>query len=219
MPDTGSNIEAINRWKRKKGSMLVHARQDNSSVNGPGRRAVLFIQGCRLGCEGCWNPRTHALIGENFGVDELARWIVHCRERSVISGVTFSGGEPMHQAPELLALTRTARAATPDLSLAMFSGYSERELDDGSYWTLAETDSILRRSVWQELRSHLDFAVLGRFNNQQRTAEPLRTSRNQVLRLYSPRYSEADFGPPEVEVTIDSELVSITGFPLAGLPV
>ena len=125
----------------------------------------------------------------------------------------------MHQASELLALARQVRAAIPDLSFGMFSGYTERELDDGCYWTLAETDPDLRRSVWQELRSHLDFAVLGRYNDLQRKADPLRTSRNQVLRLYSPRYTEADFGPPEIEVTIESELVSITGFPLAGLPV
>ena len=125
----------------------------------------------------------------------------------------------MHQASELLALAHKVRATIPDLSLGMFSGYSERELDDGCYWTLAETYSDLRRSIWQQLRSHLDFAVLGRYNDQQRIADPLRTSRNQVLRLYSQRYSEADFGPPEVEVTIESELVSITGFPLAGLPV
>jgi anaerobic ribonucleoside-triphosphate reductase activating protein len=124
----------------------------------------------------------------------------------------------MHQAPELLALAQKVRAAIPELSFGMFSGYSERELDDGSYWTLAETDADLRRSVWEELRRHLDFAVLGRYNDQQPIADPLRTSRNQVLRLYSPRYSEADFGPPEVEVTIESDLISITGFPLAGLP-
>ncbi|MBX9600032.1 MAG: radical SAM protein [Bryobacteraceae bacterium] len=199
--------------------MLIHSVLDASGVNGPGRRAVLFVQGCRLGCKGCWNPRTHALVGDNCGVDELARWIVHCRERSGISGLTFSGGEPMHQAADLLALAQEVRAAIPDLSFGMFSGYSERKLDDGAYWTIAETDLGLRRSVWQELRLHLDFAVLGRYHDQQRIADPLRTSRNQVLRLYSPRYTEADFGPPEIEVTIESGLVSITGFPLAGLPV
>lgn len=198
--------------------MLVHARLSASSVNGPGRRAVLFVQGCRLDCKGCWNPRTHALAGENWGAEELARWIVHCREGSGISGLTFSGGEPMHQSPELVTLVQKLRAAIPNLSFGMFSGYAERELDDGTYWTLAETGLDLRRSAWQELRSYLDFAVLGRYNVQQRMADPLRTSRNQVLRLYSPRYSEADFGPPEVEVTIESDLISITGFPLAGLP-
>ena len=199
--------------------MLVHARLDASSVNGPDRRAVLFMQGCRLDCKGCWNPRTHALVGDKCGgVEELARWIVDCRESSGISGLTLSGGEPMHQAPELLSLAQKVRTAIPDLSFGMFSGYSESELDGGSYWTIAETDADLRRSVWQELRRHLDFAVLGRYNDQQRTADPLRTSRNQVVRLYSPRYSEADFCPPEVEVSIESELVSITGFPLAGLP-
>jgi hypothetical protein len=101
----------------------------------------------------------------------------------------------------------------------MFSGYSERELDAGAYWTLTPTDADSRRALWAELRRRLDFAVLGRYNEHLRTLEPLRTSRNQELRLYSTRFIESDFASPEVEVTIHAEgLVAITGFPTAGLP-
>lgn len=39
--------------------MLVHAIVPGSRVNGPGLRAVLWLQGCLLHCPGCWNMATH----------------------------------------------------------------------------------------------------------------------------------------------------------------
>lgn len=202
--------------------MLIHARIESSSVNGPGRRAVLFLQGCRLGCARCWNPRSHSFNGEVHSVLDLARWVSLCQQRAGVTGLTgltISGGEPMHQVPELLQFLRLVQSAQPELSLGMFSGYAERELEAGAYWTLTPTDVVSRRQLWADLRRRLDFAVLGRYNEQLRILEPLRTSSNQQLRLYSTRFSESDFAGPEVEITIHGEgLVAITGFPTAGLP-
>lgn len=66
----------------------------------------------------------------------------------------------------------------------------------------------------------LDFAVMGRYNPAQPCDKPLRTSRNQRLRLFSARYTERDFGPPLVEITIgDAGAGLITGFPTRGMPV
>jgi organic radical activating enzyme len=56
-----------------------------------------------------------------------------------LDGVTFSGGEPMQQADELAPLIQDLRAALPALSLGMFTGYSEEELDDSLCpWCLAD---------------------------------------------------------------------------------
>ena len=108
----------------------------------------------------------------------------------------------------------------PDLSIGMFSGYSEQELQAGSYWTRDSLDQAMRAHRWSELQGLLDFAVLGRFNHRLPLLDPLRTSRNQQLHLYSTRYSEADFEAPQVEVMIEPHgLVEITGFPVSGLPV
>jgi hypothetical protein len=102
----------------------------------------------------------------------------------------------------------------------MYSGYTERELDNGRFWT---HDGILeeaRRRVWAEIKRELDFAVLGRFVAARRNQRPMRTSANKVLHLFSNRYREEHFKPLEFEVNIESAgLVQITGFPLAGLPV
>ena len=200
--------------------MLIHGLIDSSRVNGPGLRAVLFLQGCKLGCRGCWNPGTHAFTGNDRAVDEIAAWVLQRRRHSGIEGVTLSGGEPMHQVSDLCRLVESVKATAPDISFGMFSGYSERELSWGRYWTRADLTDADRFHLWLRLRDRLDFAVLGRFIAAQPTLSPLRTSVNQSLRLFTPRYTEADFDTThEVEVTIEpAGLVKITGFPTAGLP-
>lgn len=200
--------------------MLIHALFPASHVNGPGNRAVVFVQGCRLGCAGCWNPQTHAFKGADWSVPELAEWLCARQAANLIDGVTFSGGEPTHQIGEVVELIKGLRRGMPDLSIGMFSGYSEQELQAGSYWTRESLDRATRTHRWEALRGLLDFAVLGRFNHRLPLLDPLRTSRNQQLHLYSTRYSEADFEAPQVEVMIEPHgLVEITGFPVSGLPV
>ncbi|MEK7679648.1 MAG: 4Fe-4S cluster-binding domain-containing protein, partial [Deltaproteobacteria bacterium] len=39
----------------------LHAVIKSSRVNGPGRRLVVFFQGCVRRCDGCFNPETHPL--------------------------------------------------------------------------------------------------------------------------------------------------------------
>ncbi len=195
--------------------MLVHAKVDASRVNGPGRRAVLFVQGCRVGCAGCWNPATHPVSGVEHSVAELATWILELWRADRIEGVTFSGGEPMHQVTELCELAEHVKATAPGVSFGTFSGYYERELDRGRYWTRSPMTDADRAQLWQRFRSHLDFAVLGRYVPAIATIEPLRTSSNQSLRLFTPRHTEAGFGTPEVEITLEPDgLVQITGFPI-----
>jgi len=43
--------------------LRVHSMLETSRVNGPGRRAVIWLQGCSLGCKKCWNPATHLSDG------------------------------------------------------------------------------------------------------------------------------------------------------------
>ena len=179
---------------------------ESSTVNGPGARAVIWVQGCSLGCPGCWNPRTHEpLNGSDLHVSELLEWFAKVSRECRIEGLTISGGEPMEQAPAVLELLRRLREAHPKRTTGLFSGYTERELPE---------------SLWRAMQSHLDFAVLGRYNARRRSHDPLVSSTNQVLRLYTARYSMADFAAQSVEVHIDDTgLTQITGFPVLGSPV
>jgi len=200
--------------------MLIHGFVAHSQVNGPGVRAVVYFQGCNLGCASCWNPATHAFTGRSREAQDVAEQVAAAHRTHVIEGVTFSGGEPMQQALDLLDLVRLLKNARSEISLGMYSGYTEHELDSGRFWTRDGVPQEQRRGVWGDIKQLLDFAVLGRFVASRPSQIPMRTSANQVLRLFSGRYGEEHFKPLEFEVHIESEgLVQITGFPLAGLPV
>jgi anaerobic ribonucleoside-triphosphate reductase activating protein len=139
------------------------------------------------------------------------------RSRIEVSGLTISGGEPLEQAPGLVQLVDGVRGQFPDLSIGLFSGYSETELDRGGYLCFPSTVAVEKRDLWRRIRRTLDFAVLGRYNRLAPSSDPLITSMNQRLRLYSSRYSLADFKQQLVEVTIDGHgLTQITGFPVSG---
>jgi anaerobic ribonucleoside-triphosphate reductase activating protein len=199
--------------------MLLHAFIPVSRANGPGLRAVVFFQGCKVGCVGCWNPRTHPFHGAEVKVDAVVQEVLGaCREHP-LEGITFSGGEPMQQADSFLGLMHSLRRQSPKLSFGMFSGYAERELDQGQYWIWGDGSSEHhRKRLWQEIRACLDFAVLGRFNQAQPSSLPLRTSHNQVLRLFSHRYTPADFSEQLTEVSIhEGGRAEVTGFPILGL--
>ena len=200
--------------------MLIHGFVAHSQVNGPGVRAVVYFQGCNLGCTGCWNPATHAFTGLPRGLQDVAEQVASAHQTHAIDGVTFSGGEPMQQAPDLLDLIRLLKRARPEISIGMYSGYTQHELDSGGFWTRHGIAQEARLRAWTDIKQHLDFAVLGRFVAAKPCELPMRTSANQVLRLFSNRYREEHFKPLEFEVNIESAgLVQITGFPLAGLPV
>ena len=172
-----------------------------------------------LACPGCWNPETHHFHGAEVTVDLAVQEVLRSRHEQTLEGVTFSGGEPMQQADSLLRLIQGLHQQAPELSFGMFSGYTEHELAKGQYWTWGDGSSEQhRRRLWQEIRACLDFAILGRFNQAQPSPLPLRRSRNQVLRLFTNRYTPADFCEELTEVSIkEGGQVEVTGFPTLGL--
>jgi len=200
--------------------MLLHAFIPASRANGPGLRSVVFFQGCTLACQNCFNPDSHPFTGADATVLAVAERVLQAHQEHGTEGVTFSGGEPMQQAPALLELIQALRQQVPSLSFGMFSGYSDLELVLGEYsiWGCDYSESD-RRRLWEEIRAHLDFAVLGRFNETQPSALPLRTSRSQALRMLTSRYGVKDYGPQSVEVIVHPDgRAEVTGFPILGLP-
>lgn len=195
--------------------LRVHSRIDSSTVNGPGRRAAIWVQGCSLACPGCWNPDTHsAHSGREFEIAEILTWIRRLWCDDAISGFTVSGGEPLEQAAGLETLVTALRRDIPALSVGLFSGYTQRELTNGRFRS-EDLSAARRTQSWKNIRACLDFAVLGRFNKRLPSSLPLVSSGNQELVLVSSRYSRDDFEDQGVEITIDANgLTQITGFPV-----
>lgn len=126
----------------------------------------------------------------------------------------------MQQADSLLRLIQGLHQQAPELSFGMFSGYAECELASGQYWIWGDGSSEQhRKRLWEDIRACLDFAILGRFNQAQPSNMPFRTSHNQALRLFTNRYSPADFTEQLTEVSIkEGGQVEVTGFPTLGVP-
>jgi len=199
--------------------MLIQALMPASRANGPGLRCVVFVQGCNLGCPGCWNFLSHPFHGTESAVETILAEVVTCHRQYSLDGVTMSGGEPMQQADDLAEFLQGLRSVLPRLSVGMFTGYSEEELENGRYFTRRGVDEDQRRALWRSIRSQLDFAVMGRYDRLQPSDAPMRTSANQVLRLFSARHTEMDFSPQTVEITIAADgLTQTTGFPTLGNP-
>ena len=89
----------------------IHSLQSMGTVDGPGVRFVVFMQGCNLKCGCCHNPDTQSSQGgELYTPDELLKKVTRCREYfGAEGGITLSGGEPILQpefARELFSLCK-----------------------------------------------------------------------------------------------------------------
>lgn len=86
----------------------IHSLQSLGTVDGPGVRFVVFMQGCPLRCKCCHNPDTWGLKGGTpYTAEELVQKIERYREYfGNEGGVTVSGGEPLLQAPFVEELFR-----------------------------------------------------------------------------------------------------------------
>lgn len=78
----------------------VHSIQSMGTLDGPGVRFVVFLQGCNLRCGCCHNPDTWEMQGgTEYTAEELVRRAVRFREYfGSEGGITLSGGEPLLQA-------------------------------------------------------------------------------------------------------------------------
>lgn len=76
----------------------VHSFESFGTVDGPGIRFVLFLQGCPLRCKYCHNPDTWGGGGKEYTAQEVAMQVLKYRNYfGDKGGVTVSGGEPLLQ--------------------------------------------------------------------------------------------------------------------------
>lgn len=104
--------------------LRISGIEPESIVDGPGIRYTVFVQGCPHHCEGCHNPQTHDFEGGKL-VD-MADILAEIKKNPLLSGVTFSGGEPFCQAEALSELAVEIKAQ--GLNLVCYSGFTFEEL-------------------------------------------------------------------------------------------
>ena len=170
-------------------ALRLHASEPVSRANGPGLRAVVWFQGCTLGCPGCFNPGTHDQeVGMETDTAELAaEWLRRQRE---IDGISISGGEPFQQPEALLDLL--TRLDGSGLSRLVFSGYTLKEIE--------------AQPLGLAILSHLDVLIAGRYVQSRHDGQGLLGSSNQRIHLLTPRHTLAEFGTiPRTEIILHAD--------------
>lgn len=151
---------------------------EESVVDGPGVRFVVFTQGCEHHCPGCHNPHTHALDGGTMMTTDaiLARF----DEDPLLSGITFSGGEPFLQPEALAELAEAVHARGKDVMV--YSGFTfeqllEREGQDPGVRRLLSQADILVDGPYVESRRNLELDFRGSDNQRLLNREAMRRLR------------------------------------------
>lgn len=112
-----------------------------SVCDGLGLRSVVFMQGCPRHCKGCQNE---ALIPFEGGTPYTAEGLA-ARILSYLTplhkGVTFSGGDPLAQAEELLPVVQMLRREKPEINIWFYTGYLFEEVKD--YPIMKEIDVLV----------------------------------------------------------------------------
>lgn len=145
-------------------SINIAGTVNDSIVDGEGIRFAIFVQGCPHHCEGCHNPQTHDFAGgEQTDTDLIYQKI---KANPLLSGVTFSGGEPFCQPKPLSELARKVKA--DGLDIWTYTGYT---LDQLQTMHNEDVDALL---------SLTDVLIDGRFVLDERDLTlAFRGSRNQ----------------------------------------
>lgn len=136
--------------------MRYHNITKDDMLNGDGLRVVLWTAGCSHCCKGCQNPVTWDPNGGLPFTEREKQEILRELDKSYISGITFSGGDPLHpdNAAGVTALAREIRAAYPDKTIWLYTGALWEELQN------------------EEILGYLDVMVDGEFEADKKDTTP-----------------------------------------------
>lgn len=110
--------------------MRYHNITTDDMLNGDGLRTVLWVAGCPHRCAGCHNPITWDADG-GIPFDEAAEQELFDKlSADYISGITFSGGDPLHPAnrEEVTRLAKRVREQLPEKTIWLYTGYNWEDI-------------------------------------------------------------------------------------------
>lgn len=136
--------------------------------NGTGLRVVLWLSGCSHHCYNCQNPQTW---NPNSGIpfDESAKQeIFNELSKDYISGITFSGGDPLHEnnLDEVLKLVNEIRISYPTKAIWLYTGYEWNQIMSPVITDDLKSTIIVEQR--KEIISNVDVLVDGEYIDEQR---------------------------------------------------
>lgn len=168
---------------------------ENEHLYGPGKRLLIFLQGCSLHCKGCINKHLWDFgKGKDITAEEL---LAICKDQNV-EGITLHGGEPLDQADGLFEIVNLLKKN--GFSIILFTGYNKKELKGKQL------------SVWNKA----DLIVCGRFIEEKKNLYmQFRGSTNQrIIKHKGPYkgYKVTDGETVAIFILDDSGSINIKGF-------
>lgn len=132
--------------------MRYHNITKDDMQNGDGLRVVLWTAGCSHGCRECHNPVTWDPSGGLIFDEEAKAEVFTELSKDYVSGITFSGGDPLHQGNReaITALAREIKACFPEKTIWLYTGYLWEEI------------------AGEEIIPFLDVIVDGKFEAEQK---------------------------------------------------
>lgn len=185
-----------------------------STVLGPGRRFVLWVQGCCFSCKGCIGQSYQRVGGTPISPKKLAELICGIPG---IEGLTVSGGEPFLQATALWKLLCILRERT-SLNFIVYTGFTYEELlrREGAvrqYISMNELDCIV------PLLGQIDLLIDGRYLQELDDGRSQVGSANQRILNLSGRISEEtiertySMGQRKIEIFVKDKKIILCGVP------
>jgi len=153
--------------------MRLSGITQESLVDGPGLRYVIFTQGCPHQCPHCQNPETwDSGAGKEYSVRQVIRLLK--QQKKTKQGVTFSGGEPFLQAAELVQVAQAAHQLGWDV--VIYTGFTYEELiadsNDDVKALLSASDILIDGKYVHALR---DIGLKFRGSSNQRVIDLTKT--------------------------------------------
>lgn len=161
--------------------MRYHNITKDDMLNGDGLRVVLWVAGCAHACPGCHNPETWDAAGgipfDQAAKDELFAEL----EKDYVSGVTFSGGDPLFPANRetVGALCREIRQRFPDKTIWLYTGYRWEQIEE---LEMIDTVDVLVDGRFEQALA--DTALHWRGSANQRLIDVKRTRAAHEIKLH-----------------------------------
>ena len=133
--------------------MNYHNITRDDMLNGDGLRVVLWVSGCEHHCRGCQNPITwdpqDGVFFDQKAKEELFKEL----EKSYISGITFSGGDPLFppNEPEITRLAKEIRHRFPEKNIWLYTGYTWEQIKEKE--VVKVLDVLVDGTYMEELRN------------------------------------------------------------------
>ena len=165
--------------------MRYHNITKDDMLNGDGLRVVLWVAGCSHCCKECQNPMTWDPDGGLLFDDDAQAEIFEQLSKEYISGITFSGGDPMHAAniSDVRRLAAEIKLCFKDKSVWLYTGGTWEDIKNDP---LMKNVDVLVDGEY--IDSERDVQLRWKGSKNQRVIDVQESLRDGLLHIHCPEY-------------------------------